>query len=76
MIAELRQRDLEIQFYWIKGHVGIPGNERADELAKDAALKLKPKSAYDCFPLALAKRSIRAHTLRCGSLATSRRRQE
>jgi len=28
----------EVKFQWIRGHAGDPGNERADELAREAAL--------------------------------------
>jgi ribonuclease HI len=30
----------DVQFHWVKGHAGDPGNERADELARDGILKI------------------------------------
>lgn len=52
-----------IKLFWIKAHMGIPGNERADELAKQAALKNKKAPAYDRVPLSFAKRTTRQATL-------------
>ncbi|GBP68551.1 hypothetical protein EVAR_53969_1 [Eumeta japonica] len=39
------------------------GNERADELARNAALKKKTVVDYDRFPLSFAKKAIRAASL-------------
>lgn len=41
----------------------MEGNERADRLAKEAALKLKKKPDYDQCPVSFVKRSIRMATL-------------
>ncbi|XP_045492449.1 uncharacterized protein LOC123691907 [Colias croceus] len=37
--AALQRR--EVSLFWIKAHAGLKGNERADELAKEAALGLR-----------------------------------
>ncbi|XP_054725843.1 uncharacterized protein LOC129235823 [Anastrepha obliqua] len=54
----LRQRH-RIDFYWVKSHIGIEGNERADEQAKEAANQgVDP--VYTAFPLSYAIRQIRS----------------
>lgn len=38
-IADVLERDGEVRFAWVRGHVGHPGNELADQLAKAAKLE-------------------------------------
>ncbi|KAJ2942515.1 hypothetical protein O0L34_g1979 [Tuta absoluta] len=63
LIGEILLLGGEIRLFWIKAHAGISGNERADELAKQAALKSKTRPVYDRFPLSLPKRLIKENTL-------------
>lgn len=39
----------EVEFRWVKGHAGRPGNERADQLASEAMAgdDLPPDEAYE-----------------------------
>lgn len=58
-MISLEQEGKMVRLFWVKAHSGIEGNERADELAKQAALNDRRQSFYDRFPLSFAKSSIR-----------------
>ena len=54
----LRQRGYNIGFCWVPGHVGVHGNEQADQLARDAVLRdprQSPVPCRDIFPVIRAR---------------------
>ncbi|KAJ0170097.1 hypothetical protein K1T71_014703 [Dendrolimus kikuchii] len=53
----------QVSLYWVKAHVDVRENERADELAKAAALSLKVKPLYDKCPVSFVKRQFRMGTV-------------
>ncbi|XP_045456010.1 uncharacterized protein LOC123665820 [Melitaea cinxia] len=56
-------RDKRVSLFWIKAHAGLEGNERADHLAREAALKSKRAFDYDSCPVSFIRRSIRMQSL-------------
>ncbi|GBP55696.1 Retrovirus-related Pol polyprotein from type-1 retrotransposable element R1 3 [Eumeta japonica] len=61
--SEIVAEDRVVRLFWFRAHVGIAGNERADELARRAAFTKKTAADHDRFPLSHAQRMIRAASL-------------
>lgn len=62
-LEKLNDRDRPVRLFWIRAHKGAEGNERINELAKQAALRTKTKALYDACPISHIKRALRQDTL-------------
>lgn len=62
-IIHLQKRGVQLRLFWVRAHTGTPGNERADQLAKRAALYKKTRADYGSYPLSYVKRTIRQESI-------------
>lgn len=62
-VREMREEGREVRLFWLRAHVGTAGNERADELAKEAALSTDTAD-YSKVPVSFVRRKIREGTIK------------
>jgi len=59
---KVEQADWNVRFSWVKAHVGILGNERADRLAKEAATNADIAICYNKIPKSVVQRELEKKT--------------
>lgn len=62
-VRRIREEGRHVRLFWLRAHVGTPGNERADELAKNAALNKKTLPDYSKVPVSHIRGCIREETI-------------
>lgn len=63
LVREIRAEGRDVRLFWLRAHVGTPGNERADGLAKKAALTKRTAPDYSNVPISYVRRQIREATV-------------
>lgn len=61
-LRKVLAQEKTVRMFWIRAHVGASGNERADELAKQAALYRKTAADYNKCPTSHVKWVLREKT--------------
>ena len=49
LLIQIKARNKRVSLCWVPAHVSIPGNEKADDIAKTAALSARPPILYKNF---------------------------
>ncbi|XP_048480282.1 uncharacterized protein LOC119694816, partial [Plutella xylostella] len=62
-MARIAEDGRQVRLFWLRAHVGTPGNERADELAKAASSKTPSQPDYAEVPLSYVRKKIRSETV-------------
>ena len=63
ILHQLHSTEKHIYFSWVRGHVGLHGNERADALAREAAINSHSNFLFTPFPLSFIKRKLKLSLL-------------
>ena len=60
-LGRIRSRGISVILIWVPGHIGVPGNERADSLAHEAATTPGPALVDRPLSMSESKSELRKH---------------
>jgi ribonuclease HI len=63
-VATLQEANWKIKFTWVKAHVGIPGKEMADKLAKEAERSRLIDITFSRIPISSANHDIQTGSIK------------
>jgi len=62
-INEMEQHKWRVEFKWIKAHAGLPGNETADQLAKEVANNKNIEERYTKIPKSAILNELKGNSI-------------